>query len=122
MQSVAQSWLIYHLTHSALLLGVVGFANQIPSFILAPLGGVYADRHSRHRILVITQIFSMILALTLAALTLLGVIEVWHILLLSVLFGIVNAFDIPARQAFMVEMVGKEDLVNGTSYTLSFPK
>lgn len=119
MQSVAQSWLIYHLTHSALLLGIAGFANQIPSFILAPLGGVFADRHNRHRILVVTQVFSMVLALTLAALTLLGIIQVWQILLLSVLFGVVNAFDIPARQAFMVEMVGKDDLVNGIALNSS---
>ena len=112
MQSIAQSWLVYRLTKSSLLLGLVGFAGQIPVFLFATLGGVFADRHSRHRIVIATQTSAMLLAFILSALTLLGHIQVWQILLLASLLGIVNAFDIPARQAFIVEMVNSEDLIN----------
>src|SRR5215208_5156974 len=79
MQSVAQSWLVYRLTGSAALLGLIGFAGQIPIFILASFGGVIADRMNRHRVLVATQTVMMLLALTLAGLTLDGVVRVWHI-------------------------------------------
>ena len=119
MQMVAQSWLVYRLTGSSVLLGTVGFAGQIPVFLLAPAAGTVADRHRRHRIVVATQVWAMILALTLSALVLLEKIQVWHIILLSVLLGIVNAFDIPARQAFIVEMVGKEDLMNAIALNSS---
>jgi MFS family permease len=112
MQSIAESWLVYRLTGSALLLGATGFASQIPVFLVAPLGGIVADRFNRQRIVIGTQISSMILALVLATLTLTGVIRVWHIFVLAALLGIVNAFDIPARQSFLVDMVGKEDLMN----------
>jgi len=112
MQIVAQSWLIYRLTHSAMLLGIVGFAGQIPGFCLAPVGGAVADRFRLQKVLLITQISSMVLAFVLAALTLSGAVQVWHILLLSALLGVVNAFDMPARQAFVVELVGREDMVN----------
>jgi len=112
MQSIAESWLVYRLTGSALLLGATGFASQIPVFLVAPLGGIVADRFNRQRIVIGTQISSMILALVLAVLTLAGVIRVWHIFVLAALLGIVNAFDIPARQSFLVDMVGKEDLMN----------
>jgi MFS family permease len=112
MQSIAESWLVYRLTGSALLLGATGFASQIPVFLVAPLGGIVADRFNRQRIVIGTQISSMILALVLAVLTLTGVIRVWHIFVLAALLGIVNAFDIPARQSFLVDMVGKEDLMN----------
>ncbi len=112
MQMVAQSWLIYRLSHSALLLGVAGFAGQIPGFLLAPVGGVVADRLHLQRVLLFTQISSMLLAFVLASLTLLGAIHVWQILVLSALLGIVNAFDMPARQAFVVELVGREDMIN----------
>jgi len=112
MQSIAESWLVYRLTGSALLLGATGFASQIPVFLVAPLGGIVADRFNRQRIVIGTQISSMILALILALLTLTGVIRVWHVFVLAALLGVVNAFDIPARQSFLVDMVGKEDLMN----------
>jgi MFS family permease len=112
MQSIAQLWLVYRLTRSSLLLGLVGFAGQIPVFLLAPVGGVFADRHSRHRIVIATQTSAMLLAFILSALTLLEHIQVWQIMLLAALLGVVNAFDIPARQAFIVEMVNGEDLIN----------
>jgi len=116
---VAQSWLVYRLTGSPVLLGTVGFAGQIPVFLLAPVAGTVADRHRRHRIVVTAQVWAMVLALTLAALVLTGKIQVWHIILLSVLLGVVNAFDIPARQSFIVEMVGKEDLMNAIALNSS---
>ncbi len=119
MQAIAQSWLVYRLTGSALLLGAVGFAGQIPVLLLAPVGGIVADRYRRHSIVIGTQTSAMVLALILAALTLGGSIQVWQIFLLSVLLGIVNAFDIPARQAFIVEMVGKEDLMNAIALNSS---
>jgi MFS family permease len=119
MQMVAQAWLIYRLTGSATLLGLSGFASQIPVFLLAPLGGVIADRVNRHRIVVATQAVMMVLALALAALTLSGRIEIWHIFAIAALLGVANAFDIPARQAFVVEMVGREDLVNAIALNSS---
>ena len=119
MQSIAESWLVYRLTGSALLLGAVGFASQIPVFLVAPLGGIVADRFNRQRIVIGTQISSMILALVFAALTLTGVIQVWHIFVLAALLGVVNAFDIPARQSFLVDMVGKEDLMNAIALNSS---
>ncbi|HUP65211.1 MAG TPA: MFS transporter [Thermoanaerobaculia bacterium] len=112
MQSVAQSWLIYRLTDSALLLGLIGFASNIPVFFIAPLGGALADRVSRRDILIATQTASMLLAAILAALTLTGVVKPWHLFVLASSLGIINGFDIPARQSFAVEMVGREDLVN----------
>ena len=112
MQTVAQSWLVYRLTGSAVLLGFVGFSSQIPVFLLAPLGGSIADRYNRRPILVATQTAAMLLALVLAALTLSGRVQVWHVFLLAALLGVVNAFDIPTRQAFVADMVGREDLIN----------
>lgn len=119
MQMVAQSWLIYRLTGSAALLGLIGFAGQVPVFLLAPLGGVIADRANRHRVLIGTQTVSMALAFVLAGLTLAGRVEVWHVFALSALLGLTNAFDIPARQAFVVEMVEREDLVNAIALNSS---
>ena len=119
MQSVAESWLVFRLTKSSVLLGTVVFCSLIPSFLLAPFGGLLADRFSRRRILIITQTLSMILAFILAALTISGVIRVWHVLTLATLLGIVNAFDIPARQSFVVEMVGREDLTNAIALNSS---
>lgn len=119
MQSVAQSWLVYRLTGSSLLLGLVGFASQIPVFVLAPVGGLLADRYHRYRIVIATQTASMILALILSALTLLGHVQVWQVILLAALTGVVNAFDIPARQAFIVEMVHSEDVLNAIALNSS---
>lgn len=113
IQRIATPWLVYSLTDSAFLLGVVGFAGQIPTFILGPFAGVVSDRLNRYHILIATQILAMIQALVLAILTLTGHIQIWHIIVLSVLLGIVNAFDVPARQSLFVEMVDKkEDLGN----------
>ncbi len=119
MQSVAQSWLVYRLTGSSLLLGFVGFASQVPVFLLAPIGGVVADRYSRHRLVIGTQTSAMLLAFILSALTLLGHIQVWQIMVVAALLGVVNAFDIPARQAFVVEMVRSEDLINAIALNSS---
>ncbi len=119
MQSVAQSWLVYRLTGSALLLGSVGFASQIPVFLFAPLGGITADRFNRRHIVIGTQVASMLLAFILAALTLLHRVQVWHVFVLAALLGVVNAFDIPGRQSFLVDMVGKEDLMNAIALNSS---
>jgi MFS family permease len=113
MQQIAMSWLVYRLTNSALLLGIVSFSSQIPVFLFASIAGVYADRWNRHRMLVATQTLSMIQALTLAFLTLTGAIHVWQIIALSIAIGVINAFDMPTRQSFIVEIVDKtEDLGN----------
>jgi MFS family permease len=119
MQTVAQSWLVYKLTGSGLKLGAVGFASQIPVFLFAPLGGITADRSNRQRVVIATQAASMILALVLAALTLTHRITVKEIFVLAALLGVVNAFDIPGRQAFLVDMVGKEDLMNAIALNSS---
>ncbi len=119
MQSVAQSWLVYRLTGSALLLGSVGFASQVPVFLFSPLGGIAADRINRRQIVIATQIASMVLAFALATLTLLHKVQVWHVFVLAALLGVVNAFDIPGRQSFLVEMVGKDDLMNAIALNSS---
>jgi MFS family permease len=121
MQSVAQSWLVYRLTGSALLLGSVGFASQVPVFLFAPLGGIAADRYNRRHVVIATQVASMLLAFILAALTLTHAIDhrVWMIFVLAALLGVVNAFDIPGRQSFLVDMVGKDDLMNAIALNSS---
>lgn len=119
MQTVAQSWLVYRMTGSVILLGAVGFASQIPVLLLAPFGGTAADRFDRRRILLITQSWAMLLAGTLAALTLTGTIQIWHLILIAVGFGVGNAFDIPARQAFVSDMVAREDLINAIALNSS---
>src|SRR5450830_93557 len=120
MQMVAISWLVYNLTSSALMLGLVGFFSQIPSFVLSPFTGVFIDRWNRHRILVITQTLSMLQAFALAFLTLTGTINILSIILLSLSLGLINAFDMPARQAFVIEMVEKkEDLPNAIALNSS---
>jgi MFS family permease len=119
MQNVAQAWLVYRLTGSSLLLGSVAFAGQIPVFLTSPLGGIVADRYNRQRVVISTQTASMILAFVFAALTLTHRITVTEIFVLAIMRGIVNAFDIPGRQAFIVEMVGKEDLMNAIALNSS---
>jgi MFS family permease len=117
---VATSWLVYRLTGSAAVLGIVGFAGQIPTFLLAPLAGVWVDRWSRYRVLVSTQVLSMLQSFALAWLALAGTIDVTHILLLSAFQGVINAFDTPARQAFVVEMVDdRADLPNAIALNSS---
>ncbi len=119
MQTVAQAWLVYRLTGSAILLGFVGFSSQIPVFLISPIAGVVADRYNRHRIIVFTQTAAMLLAFILALLTLTHQVRVWHIPVLAALLGIVNAFDVPARQAFIKDMVGKNDLINAVALNSS---
>ena len=119
MQSTAQLWLVYKMTNSPALLGIFGFASQIPILFLASLGGYLGDRYNRHRGVIWTQVTAMILAFVLAALTLLGVVRVWEIILIAFLAGIASAFDVPIRQAFLVQMVGKEDLPNAIALNSS---
>ena len=120
MQRIALGWLVYHMTNSPFLLGVVGFAGQIPTFLLAPFAGVFADRWNRHRILIVTQSLAMVQALVLSLLVLTGTVVIWHIMVLSIFLGTINAFDTPARQSFMVEMVEKkEDLSNAIALNSS---
>lgn len=119
MQSVAQSWLVYRLTGSSVLLGLMGFAGQIPMLLLAPLGGSLADTRDRHRIVVVSQAVAMLLAFLLAGLTLSGHVRLWEVFTLAFLAGVVNAFDVPARQAFVVEMVGRDDLMNAIALNSS---
>ncbi|MBI5808595.1 MAG: MFS transporter [Ignavibacteriales bacterium] len=112
MQMTAQSFFIFELTHSPAFLGYVGFANGIPSWLLMLYGGAIADRFPRRNILIITQVIMMILAFILAFLTFTKLVEPWQIILLTFLLGIANAFDAPARQAFVNELVPREDLLN----------
>lgn len=113
MTQLATVWLVYHLTNSPLMLGIVGFTSQIPSFFLAPFGGVFVDRFSTYRTLIGTQILAMIQSLVLAVLALTGVIEIWHIIALSLFQGFINAVDMPARQALVPELVEhRDDLAN----------
>jgi len=120
MQRIALAWLGYRLTNSAFLLGAVGFAGQIPTFILAPVAGVFADRWNRRKVLIVTQSLAMTQALILSALVLTGTLVIWHIFVLSMFLGVVNAWDTPVRQAFMVEMVEKkEDLSNAIALNSS---
>jgi MFS family permease len=120
IQRLATPWLVYQMSGSAFLLGVVGFAGQIPTFIIAPFAGVLIDRWNRYHILIVTQVAAMIQALILALLYFTGTIEVWNIILLSMFLGVVNAFDIPSRQSFVIEMVEKrEDLGNAIALNSS---
>jgi MFS family permease len=119
MQLTAQLWLVYRMTNSPALLGIFGFASQIPILFLASVGGYVGDRYSRHRGVIWTQTAALILSFVLAALTLLGVVRVWEIVLIAFFAGIVNAFDVPIRQAFLVQMVGKEDLPNAIALNSS---
>jgi MFS family permease len=119
MQSTAQLWLVYKMTNSAALLGFFGFANQIPILFLASLGGYVGDRYNRHLGVIWTQTAALILSFVLAALTLLGVVRVWEIILIGFFAGIVNAFDVPIRQSFLIQMVGKEDLPNAIALNSS---
>ena len=112
MQITAQGFLVYELTHSPAYLGYVGFAAGIPTWLFMTYGGVIADRMPRRNILVVTQIFMMILAFVLTVLAFTGVVQAWHIILLAFFLGVANAFDAPSRQAFVNELVKREDLTN----------
>jgi MFS family permease len=119
LQTVAQSWLVYRLTDSPLLLGMAGFVGQAPVFFLAPLGGAAADRMDRRRLLLFTQSASAVLAGALGVLTLSGHVRISHVFALAGLLGVVNALDIPTRQCFVVEMVGRQDLPNAIALNSS---
>ncbi len=113
MQIIAQGWLVFHLTQSELWLGIVACAAGLPSLILSPFAGVIVERVPRRRILVVTQTAQMLLAFILSALTFAGIEQVWHVVVLAVLLGITNSIDAPARQSFVIDMVGREHLVSG---------
>ena len=120
MQQVAMSWLVYRLTGSPFLLGVVIFCNQFPTFLFSSFAGVLADRWDRRRILLLTQTLSLLQALLLALLTMRGVVAVWHIIALGVFLGLVNSVDIPARQSFLIDMIdNKKDLGNAIALNSS---
>lgn len=119
LQSTAEGWLVYQLSGSSVALGFIRFANMLPFALLALWGGTLADRHSKRHILVATQTASMLLALALALLVYLGVIRVWQVAVIGMLLGTVNAFDVPARQSFVVDLVGREDLINGIALNSS---
>ena len=113
MQRVALSWLVYELTSSALLLGLVNFASYIPLLIISPIAGVWIDRYPKIKIVIATQILSMIQAFILAFLVLSGKIEIWHVIVLSLFLGVINAFDVPGRQSSYINLIdNKEDLPN----------
>ncbi len=120
MQRIAVSWLVFNITHSAFMLGLVGFAGQIPVLLLSPYAGAYVDRHSRYRTLLFTQIASMIQAGILAFMVMTSHYNITGIILLSVLLGIINAFDTPSRQSFMIVLVqSREDLPNAIALNSS---
>jgi MFS family permease len=120
MTRIAMSWLVYRLTGSAALLGIVGFASQIPAFVLGPVAGVWIDRWNRHRTVVWTQVLSMVQSLALAGLALAHIITTWEIVLLAFMQGLINAIDMPARQSFVIEMVDRrEDLGNAIALNSS---
>lgn len=120
MQQIALSWLVYRLTDSVFLLGAVTFCSQVPGFLLGPFAGVAADRFDRHRVLLVTQLLSMLQASVLAFLVLSNMVEIWHILTLSAVLGAVNAYDIATRQAFVTELVDKrEDVSNAIALNSS---
>jgi MFS family permease len=119
MQTVAQGWLVYRLTHQPSMLGLVAFTGQIPVFLLATLGGLTADHMRAHTLVLLTQSASMVLTLVLALLTLTGHVHIWHIVATSLLLGVVNAFDIPARQVFVAQTVDRPDLMNAIALNSS---
>jgi MFS family permease len=120
MQRVAQQWLVWRLTESALMLGVVGFVGQIPSLLLSPLAGVIADRWNLRRLLIITQCFAMLQSVILAVLTLTDTVQVWHVIALSIMLGVAHAFDMPIRQSLVVHMVQRpSDLSNAIALNSS---
>ncbi len=120
MQSIGQDWLVLTLSHNnAFLLGTVGALQFLPVLILSLFGGVIADRWPKRRVLLVTQTSAMLLALTLCALTATHVVQVWHIFVLATLLGVVNAVDMPTRQSFVIEMVGREDVMNAVALNSS---
>ncbi len=126
IQRISMMWLVYQLTNSALLLGVVGFCEQIPIFLFAPFAGVYADRWNKHRALCRIEAFALVQAFLLGLLVLFNLVHIWHIIILSLCLGVINAFEVPMRQSFVVEMVGRDKealpnaiALNSTVFNLS---
>lgn len=120
MQTIALSWLVYRMTNSPLMLGLMGFSIQIPTLVISPFAGVISDRLNKHKIIVITQTLSMIQALVLSALVLTGNAQVWHLIVLNIILGTINGFDTPTRQAFVVEMIeDRNDLSNAIALNSS---
>jgi len=119
MQSLAQSWLVYRLTNSPLMLGLVGFATALPILLFSLVGGVVADRVNKRSLIVATQTAAMLQAFLLAFLVGTDLVQVWHVVLLAFTLGVINAFDTPARQSFVIEMVGREDLMNAIALNSS---
>src|ERR1700759_2321325 len=120
MTRLATTWLVYHMTHSALLLGIVSFSGQIVSFLLGPFAGVWVERLNRRKLLVWTQALAAVQSLALAALTLAHVITLWEVIALMVFQGLINAFDMPGRQSFLVQMVeDRNDLSNAIAINSS---
>ncbi len=118
---VAMLWLVYSLTNSALILGIVGFSGQIPMFVIAPFAGALADRVNKHKFILVTQTLALVQAFILSALVLFNLVSVWHLIILSVILGVINALDMPVRQSFVIEMIGnsKEDLGNAIALNSS---
>ena len=119
MQMVAQGWLVYQLSNSSLILGLIPFLSGLPVTFLSLPAGVLADRMEKRRVLIVTQAVAMALCFVLAVLTHFGVVTVWHVAAIGVLLGVTNAFDMPARQSFVTEMVGKDDLMNAIALNSS---
>lgn len=126
IQRMAMIWLAYQLTGSAFLLGVVGFCEQVPIFLLAPFAGVFADRWNKYKALCRIEVFALVQALLLGILTLTGVVQIWHIIMLSLSLGVINAFEVPMRQSYVVEMVDRDKsalsnaiALNSTVFNLS---
>ncbi len=120
MQMTAVAWLVWRLSHSAWLLGLVGFSARIPTFVMAPFAGVLVDRVDRHRLVLVTQVLSMVQALMLAGLMYSGRLQIWHVIVLSLMLGVINALDVPARQSFLVQMLDRrEDLTNAIALNSS---
>lgn len=120
MTRLATSWLVWRLTHSAEMLGLIGFAGQVPSFLFASVAGVWVDRLNRHRLLILTQMLAMLQSFVLAGLVIFGAIRVWEIFALQVLQGIVNAFDMPTRQSLLIDLIeDRADLSNAVALNSS---
>lgn len=120
MTRLATAWLVWRLTHSAEMLGLIGFVGQIPSFLFASVAGVWVDRLNRHRLLILTQFLAMLQSLTLATLVLSGTIEVWEIFVLQIFQGVINAFDMPTRQSLLIDLLeDRRDLSNAIALNSS---
>jgi MFS family permease len=119
LQSTAEGWLVYQLSGSSVALGFIRFVNTLPFALMALWGGIVADRRSKRQILIFTQCASMGLAFALAGLVYFGIVRVWHVAAIGFFLGVVNAFDVPARQSFVVELVGRDDLINGIALNSS---